>query len=57
MAAMWFSLGLVAYFIILRVVDIVQKDEAKKAGYDCDKCSCHCTGYHCHCERAATVDK
>lgn len=51
MAAMWFSLGILAYFILLRVIDMIQKDEAKKAGYDCDRCTCHCTGYHCHCER------
>jgi len=53
MAAMWFSLGIFTYFLILRIVDAIQKDEARKAGFDCDKCACHCTGYHCHCERSS----
>lgn len=51
MAAMWFSLGFLSYFILLRIVDSVQKGEAKKAGFDCAKCTCHCAGYHCYCER------
>ena len=51
MAPIWFSLGIVAYFFLIRLIDIYQKKVAKECGFDCDKCTCHCTGYHCWCER------
>lgn len=51
MAPMWFSLGFLAYFILLRLIDVYQKKAGRECNYDCSKCTCHCAGYHCYCER------
>lgn len=55
MSVMWFSIGvLVAFileFIFNRAAEKVNKKAGESCGYDCDTCSAHCVGYHCHLQR------
>ena len=51
MAVTWFCLGVIAQFILARVIDAISHNHAMKIGYDCDKCAFKCNGYHCYTMR------
>lgn len=50
------SVGIILYFLVMRVFDIISKRAGDNCGYDCDKCTARCTGYHCYKERLAQGD-
>jgi predicted amidophosphoribosyltransferase len=49
-----FFAGFITYSIICRYADMVCKQAAREAEYNCDRCTAHCVGYHCHCQRNVT---
>lgn len=49
-------LGLFVSFVFYRLADNTCKNAGFDCGFDCDKCSCHCVGYHCHLMRLAKAE-
>lgn len=49
-----FFLGIIVYFIIMRVVENLNHRAGMECGYDCTTCSLRCAGYHCGVMRSET---
>lgn len=52
---MYIALGILIGIMIMSVFWKIADNTSKKAGdeccYNCDDCTAHCVGYHCHVER------
>lgn len=48
-----FCAGIIAYFVLMRLVDTISHKAGKAVDYDCTRCAAKCTGFKCYKERLA----
>lgn len=48
--------GVLAYFILARIIDTISHRHAMTIKYDCTCCKYRCNGYHCYVMRQEIAD-